>query len=216
MQEIASRTGGLAFYNTNDLTRAIRAAADDSQVTYTLGFYPSGEGFDGKFHKIDVEVADRPGVKLRYRKGYFDVAEKPQDNQSRLAELRDAEWSPIDASAMGIAATVRPASNDPASIDITLKLDHSTIGLQQDQGRWQGRLDVLFVQRDDQGNEYGGVDDTVNLNLTAETYRKLLAEDLAYHRVVARAAAAKLLRIVVRDAASGAMGSVTVPLGKVK
>ncbi len=215
MQEIASRTGGLAFYNTNDLTRAIKSAADDSQVTYSIGFYPQGDGFDGKFHKIDVEVA-RPGVKLRYRKGYFDVAEKPQDDQSRRAELRDAVWSPIDASAMGIVATVRPATNDPGSIDVALKVDHSTIGLQQDQGRWQGRLDVLFVQRDDQGNEYGGVDDTVNLNLTADTYQKLLKDDLGYHRVVARAAAAKLLRIVVRDAASGAMGSVTVALAKVK
>ena len=216
MQEMASRTGGLAFYNTNDLARAIHAAVDDSQVTYTIGFYPSDDGFDGKFHKIDVETPGRSGVKLRYRKGYFDVAEKPQDEKSRQAELRDAVWSPIDASAIGIVATVKPAANNPAAIDIALKVDHTTIGLQQDQGRWQGRLDVLFVQRDDQGNEFGGVDDTVNLNLTPETYKKFLTEELAYHRVVARAAQAKLLRIVVRDAASGAMGSVTVALGKVK
>ena len=216
MQEIASRTGGLAFYNTNDLARAIHSAVDDSQVTYTIGFYPAESGFDGKFHKIDVETPSRSGVKLRYRKGYFDVAEKPQDDKARMAELRDAVWSPIDASAMGIIAMVKPVANDPASIDINLKVDHRTIGLQQDQARWQGRLDVLFVQRDDQGNEYGGVDDQVNLNLTQDTYNKLVADDLAYHRVVARAAAAKLLRIVVRDAASGAMGSVTVPLNKVR
>jgi VWFA-related protein len=214
MQEIAGRTGGLAFYNTNDLSRAIRASVDDSQVTYTIGFYPSDDGFDGKYHKIEVET--RSGVKLRYRKGYFDVAEKPQDDKSRQAELYDAVWSPIDASAMGIVATVRPAANDPTSIDISLKIDHSTIGVQQGQGRWQGRLDVLFVQRDDQGNQYGGTDDTINLNLTPDTYKKLMNDDLAYHRVVARAAAAKLLRIVVRDAASGAMGSVTVPLNRVK
>ncbi len=215
MQEMASRTGGVAFYNTNDIARAIHAAVDDSQVTYTIGFYPSDDGFDGKFHKIDVETPGRSGVKLRYRKGYFDVAEKPQDDKSRLAELRDAVWSPIDASAIGIVATVKPAA-DPASIDIALRIDHTTIGLQQDQARWQGRLDVLFVQRDDQGNDYGGTDDQVNLNLSPDTYGKFQKEDLNYHRVVARAPAAKLLRIVVRDAASGAMGSVTVPLNKVK
>ena len=216
MQEIASRTGGLAFYNTNDLARAIHSAVDDSQVTYTIGFYPADDGFDGKFHKIDVETPARSGIKLRYRKGYFDVAEKPEDEKSRQAELRDAVWSPIDASAIGIVATVHPVANNPAALDIGLKVDHTTIGLQQEQARWQGRLDVLFVQRDDQGNEFGGVDDTVNLNLTQDTYKKLVSEDLAYHRVVARAPAAKLLRIVVRDAASGAMGSVTVPLNKVR
>ncbi len=216
MQEMANRTGGLAFYNTNDLARAIHAASDDSRVTYTIGFYPTDNGFDGKFHKIDVETPERSGIKLRYRKGYFDVAEKPQDAKARMAELRDAVWSPIDATAMGIVATVRPVAGDAGSIDIALKIDHATIGLAQEGTRWQGRLDVLFVQRDDQGHEFGGVDDTVDLNLTAETYKKLLAEDLAYHRVVARAGTAKLLRIVVRDATSGAMGSVTVALGKVR
>lgn len=216
MQEMASRTGGLAFYNTNDLARAIHSAVDDSQVTYTIGFYPADENFDGKFHKLDVETPGRSGIKLRYRKGYFDVAARPEDENSRRVELRDAVWSPIDASEMGLTAAVKPAPNNPGSIDVTLKVDHSTIGLQQEQSRWQGRLDVLFVQRDDQGKEYGGVDDTVELNLTAETHQKLIANDLGYHRVVPRAPAAKLLRIVVRDASSGAMGSLTVPLNRVK
>jgi hypothetical protein len=127
MQEMASRTGGVAFYNTNDLARAIHAAVDDSQVTYTIGFYPTEEGFDGKFHKIDVDTPGRSGVKLRYRKGYFDVAEKPQDDNERRAELRDAVWSPIDATALGITATVHPAADDPASIDITLKINQRLV-----------------------------------------------------------------------------------------
>ena len=215
MQEIAGRTGGEAFYNTNDLAKAIHAAVDDSRVTYTLGFYPADSGFDGKFHKIDVETPGRSGVKLRYRKGYFDIPEKPQDDKSRRAELRDAVWSPIDASAMGISAKVQKSATDPASMDITLKIDHAAISLQPEQARWLGRLDILLVQRDDQGKEFGGVDDTVSLNLTQDTYQKLVSDDLTYHRVVVRAGSAKLLRIVVRDAASGAMGSVTVPLAKV-
>lgn len=36
-----------------------------------------------------------------------------------------------------------------------------------------------------------------------------------YHKVVERAGNAKVLRIVVRDAASGSLGSVTVPLAKI-
>jgi hypothetical protein len=52
MEELASRTGGRAYYNTNDLAKAINEAVDDSRVTYTLGFYPIAEKFDGKFHGI--------------------------------------------------------------------------------------------------------------------------------------------------------------------
>ncbi len=216
MQEVASRTGGLAFYNTNDLAKAIHSAVEDSQVTYTIGFYPTDDNFDGKFHKVDVETPSKSGVKLRYRKGYFDVAEKPEDDKSRQAELRDAVWSPIDATSLGIVANVKPGATDPSTMDISLKIDHSAIGLTKDQERWQGRLDILFVQRNDQGQEFGGLDDKVNLNLTQATYNSLLSDDLAYHRVVARSPQARLLRIVVRDAASGAMGSVTVPLNRVK
>jgi VWFA-related protein len=216
MQEVASRTGGRAFYNTNDIAHAIDAAAEDSRVTYTIGFYPSNDNFDGKFHKIEVDLPNHSGVKLRYRKGYFDIAAKPEDEKSRQAELRDAVWSPMDATAMGVTASVKPASGNPSSLDITMKVDHSSIGLRQEQSHWQGRLDVLFVQRDDQGKEYGGTDDTVQLNLSPETYQKLVANDLGYHRVIARAPAAKVLRIVVRDASSGAMGSVTVPLARIR
>jgi VWFA-related protein len=38
---LAERTGGRAFYGTNDLSGAIIRALNDSRVTYTLGFYPS-------------------------------------------------------------------------------------------------------------------------------------------------------------------------------
>lgn len=215
MQEVAGRTGGRAFYNTNDLAHAIDAAAEDSRVTYTIGFYPSDDRFDGRFHKIDVDLPNHSGVRLRYRKGYFDIPTKPEDEKSRQAELRDAVWSPMDATSMGLTASVKPAAGNPSSLDVTMKVDHSSIGLREEQSHWQGRLDVLFVQRDDQGREYGGTDDTVQLNLSPETYQKLVANDLGYHRVIARAPAAKVLRIVVRDASSGAMGSVTVPLNRI-
>ena len=39
MNYIAEVTGGKASYNTNDIAGAIRTAVDDSEVTYTLGYY---------------------------------------------------------------------------------------------------------------------------------------------------------------------------------
>ncbi len=38
MLELAARTGGRAFTNTNDIAGAVRTAVDDSAITYTLGF----------------------------------------------------------------------------------------------------------------------------------------------------------------------------------
>jgi len=42
MRVIAEQTGGIAYYQRNDIDVAIREAMDDGRVSYTLGFYESG------------------------------------------------------------------------------------------------------------------------------------------------------------------------------
>jgi VWFA-related protein len=215
MDELASRTGGHAYYNSNDLAKAIHSAVDDSRVTYMLGFYPVEESFDGKFHKIEVQMIERKSVHLRYRKGFFDLPELPQDEKARKTELADAAWSPLDASGIGIAAKIVPSKVKPGSLDIVLVIDSTQVSLQQQADHWMGRLDVLFIQRDNEGNQYNGLDDTINLNLGAENYQKFIKNGFAYTKIVDRSDHAKIIRIVVRDSASGAIGSITVPLAKI-
>ena len=215
MEELASRTGGHAYYNSNDLAKAIHTAVDDSRVTYMLGFYPVDESFDGKFHKIEVQMVERKGVHLRYRKGFFDLPELPQDEKARKTELADAAWSPLDASGIGIAAKIVNSKTKPGSMEIVLAIDSTEVSLENQAQRWVGRLDVLFVQKDNGGNQYNGLDDTINLNLTAESYQKFMKNGFVYAKMVDRADRARTIRIVVRDSASGAIGSITVPLAKI-
>jgi VWFA-related protein len=215
MNELASRTGGHAYYNSNDLEKAIHNAVDDSRVTYMLGFYPVDESFDGKFHKIEVQMVERKGVHLRYRKGFFDLPELPQDEKARKTELSDAAWSPLDASGIGIAAKVVPSKTKPGTLEIVLAIDSTQVSLEHQSDRWVGRLDILFIQRDNGGNQYNGTDDTINLRFTSETYEKFVKNGFVYTKLVDRADKAKTLRIVVRDSASGAIGSITVPLAKI-
>ncbi|HEU0138118.1 MAG TPA: VWA domain-containing protein [Bryobacteraceae bacterium] len=79
MEELAARTGGRAFYNSNDLKRAIETAIRDSELTYTLGFYPDAADMDGKFHELKVQTK-RKGVRLRHRKGYLALGEGTSSN----------------------------------------------------------------------------------------------------------------------------------------
>jgi len=215
MNELASRTGGHAYYNSNDLEKAIHSAVEDSRVTYTLGFYPVDESFDGKFHKIDVQLLERKGVHLRYRKGFFDLPELPQDEKARKTELADAAWSPLDASGLGIAAKIVPSKTKPGSLEIVLAIDSTQVSMEQQADHWVGRLDVLFIQRDNAGNQYNGTDDTINLRLGGDNYQKFMKNGFVYNKVVERSDKAKTIRIVVRDSASGAIGSITVPLAKI-
>lgn len=70
MREMAEQTGGRAFYNNNGLTSEMRVALKDSREGYLLTYTPNNLREDGSFHTIRLRVS-RPGVKLRYRPGYY-------------------------------------------------------------------------------------------------------------------------------------------------
>ena len=212
MAELADRTGGRAYYNTNDLTKAIRESVNDTRLTYTLGYYPNDDKFDGKFHNIKVKV-DQSGVSLRYRKGYFDLPEQPQNDQARKLELRDAVFSPLDATEIGITAEVKAAGT---KLELVVHLDPKEFHLEQQADRWAGKLDFLFVQKDAKGRQFNGRDDTLELRLTEPRFKSFNQDGMAYRQIVDRAPQATEIRIVVRDAASGAMGSVTVPFTQLR
>jgi VWFA-related protein len=143
MKELADRTGGRAAYNTNDLSRAIRTAIDDSRVTYTLGYYPTNEVQDGKFRDIKVSV-NRPHVDVRYRKGYFAMRQADSTPATLQRELRAAVWSPLESTAVAINARVDFLEQPvPRTINVIVQIDPSTLSLTKSGDRWKGALDIV-------------------------------------------------------------------------
>lgn len=70
MDAVAEATGGIAYYNTNDIASAVSKALDNGANYYSMAYIPPNTIYDGKYRKIEVKV-DRPGVTLVYRKGYY-------------------------------------------------------------------------------------------------------------------------------------------------
>jgi VWFA-related protein len=67
---LAAETGGQAIVNTNDLSKGLEKVVRDASHYYLLGYAPTRELNDGKFHKIAVKVK-RKGVKTVARRGYW-------------------------------------------------------------------------------------------------------------------------------------------------
>jgi len=57
MSQLASETGGLAFYNRNDISQAVSRAIEDGSRYYTLGYSPHDPKTDATYRKIDVQDA---------------------------------------------------------------------------------------------------------------------------------------------------------------
>jgi VWFA-related protein len=67
---LSAETGGRAIVNTNTPGARLRQVFADASAYYLLGYSPSREASDGKFHRIEVRVA-RPGVRVTARRGYW-------------------------------------------------------------------------------------------------------------------------------------------------
>jgi VWFA-related protein len=216
MNELADRTGGHAAYNTNGLSDAIRRAIDDGRVTYTLGYYSTDEAQDGRFRNIKIEV-DRPHLDVRYRKGYFAMRPADKTPETRKREISAAVWSPLDSTAIGLNARVDFIEQpEPNTVNVFVQIDPSMLAFRQEGGRWKAELDIIYVQKDERGKmPANGVTDTISLALTEENYSKALRQGLIHQKRFPRQPTASTLRIVVRDADSGSVGSVTVPFDQV-
>ena len=74
MEQMASDTGGHAFYNTNGLSDAVAKALDAGSNFYTLAYTPTDRTWNGSYRNLHVELtgtAAASGAKLEYRHGYY-------------------------------------------------------------------------------------------------------------------------------------------------
>jgi hypothetical protein len=214
MERLAERTGGRVFVNTNDLGQAIRQAVDDSRAAYTLGYEPSHDEWNGEFRRIEVKTT-RPGVRLRHRRGYFAQPAVPTDDGYRRGVLEAATWSPMDATGVGFTVRATPSKND--RLTLTLRLHAPDVSLRQEGDRWQGQLDVWFVQLGPADALLDTDSRTAALSLTSADHQRVVrANEIVLMERLKPKENTVLLRILVRDVASGALGSVSVPLDQLE
>jgi VWFA-related protein len=69
-EDIATATGGHAFYSTNDLKEALTQATEIGGCYYTLTYSPSNQNYDGQLRRMQVELTRR-GYHLAYRRAYY-------------------------------------------------------------------------------------------------------------------------------------------------
>jgi VWFA-related protein len=213
MDVVAKRTGGKAFYETNDLKYAIRKAMDDSKTTYTLGFYPDSIQQNGKFHQLKVSVVGRPDVRLRYRQGYVDSPEPSRDESARRIRLENAAWSPLDANAIALSATIEPA---PASVGtdpserLRLKINPSDLRFTESGTLRVGEADVFVIQRDEHGKQLDAIEQVVRAEVSPKRYDEMARNGILFTRDFTLNRNTSLLRIVVGDAHSDRLGSIRI------
>lgn len=100
MLRMAEQTGGHAFINTNDLSRAVSDVVENGSNYYTIAYSPANTKWDGRYRKIQVRMPQQ-GFNLAYRRGYYADAPQASRRSSAVTAIQPTnQYDPIRAAMM--------------------------------------------------------------------------------------------------------------------
>ena len=209
MQLLAEWTGGRAYFNTNDVSGAVKQAMEDAEITYSLGFYPEEKDLDGSYHEVKIRV-DRKGTDARYRKGYFATPLPAAASPTVSQALRNALVSPVDATAMGLTASLTPDVSHAGGFVLTLNLDLQNLTPAAKSDRWSDMMTFVIAQESADGNVIDAFQNAIKIDVTDQNREQLLRDGVPLKIGMMPAAGVSQIRIAVMDQATGNVGSLRI------
>jgi VWFA-related protein len=238
MDQMAEETGGKAYYDTNAVGQVVQSAIADGSSYYTLGYVPANRNYNGGYRKVAVQV-EECRCELSYRRGYDAVDPAKQDaaQGGKLSLLSaamlnglpplsqvifEARVLPVgDPALRGAAAAAGPAGkpDQPLKAPVTrymvdYSIDPHHLALKElPDGRRQAELEVAQAVYDLDGKRVNYRDAGLEVNLTAQQLARAMQLGIPIHQEVDVPAGQVSLRMGVRDAASGRIGTLEVAAG---
>ena len=216
LKYLSEETGGFAVVNSNDIVGGVKRVLDD-QSYYLIGYQPDSDTFDPakrKFNKLVVKVT-RPGVTVRYRSGFFNVAERERPAEpvklTRVQELQNALTSPFAVS--GVALRLNALFGyDPVRgsfVRSLLHIDPNGIKLTDDKdGAKKAVFDILAASFGDNGQIVDQIGKTYSLTIPAASLKRFNQDGFVYEFTLpVKKPGAYQYRVALRDEQGDGVGS---------
>lgn len=227
----ADDTGGRAFFNSNAVGEAVAAAIADGSDYYTLTWVPPKSG-DGVFHQIEVRTEER-AYTLAYRHGYSAASPQPSHHgrdksPAALAPINAAliHGAPqLTAAIFQVRATAAPAAqaasghSRPAKKngESTLLLEYSIDPhffqlLPGSGGARKAELEIAQAAYALDGRRLANTDIGLEATFSEKQLEEAMRQGMRVHQEISVPADASFLRVAVRDATSGRIGTLEFAL----
>jgi VWFA-related protein len=220
MHALAVDTGGKALFNTNDLTKGLAPALNETAVYYLLAWKPDADAQKEKrFRNLEVRLVNRSDLSVRVRKGYLDVDPEPEvaakpaasptpASQTVSSKLREAISAAYPERGLPIlmSADYYDIAGKGATLStaIQIPLEFLTFTEQPD-GKNQAAVDVSGVYYDDKGVPKSSfIERIVATSLPSASTAD---RDITFTYPAKLAPGLHQVRVAVRDAKSGRTGS---------
>jgi VWFA-related protein len=201
LRSLASETGGLPIFNTNNLNQGLDKVDLELSNYYVLGFSSTNPKRDGKYRKLEVK-SDVKGLKLKHRNGYVDP--RPPD---ALAGSK-GERSLMSAISSPTPMTQLPVSFRPvffydspllARVPISARIQRGTIELKKKGGLMVNAVDVMGVAYAEDGSVAARFSETLNLAIEKEREEIFRNSDIPYRNYIKLRPGKYQLKLAIAD-----------------
>ena len=212
-RSIAAETGGSVVTGTNLLPGLVRIA-EEGRSYYLLGYSPTNTRRDGQLRKIEVTV-NRRDVTVRARGGYVEPTSASEPARPSADKLDPAVRAALDSPfgvagiPMRLASYVFGAQADgKVQALLVAEADLRPLRLQQFLGNYSARLDSYVLVHDRSRDSLQRDERLVEIALPPAVYEQTLRAGLPVQREFALEPGRYQATLLLRDRATGLMGSV--------
>ena len=212
---LAEDSGGRAFFNNNDLYRAVDRGLKETSFYYLLGWRPERTD-DGptRFRKLEVMVIGRPELKVRVRKGAFTLnpataktakqaeAEKTQTVVSKLQDALAAS-GPAREVPVSVALSYVDTPDKGPSLSIVIEIPIDSLSSDVEAEKPSTSVDFAGAVFDRDGKSTT----TFGQNVKLAEALKSGGRKLTYTQTVFPRPGLYQVRVAARDALSGRVGT---------
>jgi VWFA-related protein len=208
IQTLATQTGGHAFFGRNDVDREIATSLTDGNTYYTLAYSPSKKDFHGEFRKLKITVNNRPDLKVQTRDGYYAMPDTPTVNAEReLQELTGSLLTPIPFNGLRIPLSyTRLVKSPKPHVSIRFVVPSTSLSWSPDgKGGLTSRITIAAADKNKHGAWKASMLSVYTVSLPGGATPSASLQTSVSFEMPYRDA--NQLRFVVRDDASGHVGS---------
>lgn len=215
---LAAQTGGRSFTNNNDIKGSVEKVLDDQKGYYLIGYQPDDAVFDStkrQFNKLTINIK-RPGLKVRYRSGFFGVADAEAARpatQTPQQRIFAALTSPFGTNDVNLRLNALFGNDAKAGSFIRSLIHVNARDLKftdEPDGMKKAVFDVVAYTFGDNGVPVDYINKTYTMRIKndSQEHRQILEKGFVYNiNVPIKKPGAYQLRVALRDAQDEKIGS---------
>jgi VWFA-related protein len=239
MTKLATQTGGQAFFNTNDLSRAIKAATEQGANYYGLSYTPSNKKYNGAYRKLKVTLAGKK-YHMAYRSGYYAIdpfapLQPSKDLTSSLARAAMQQGSPqsrqivfgarvVPLGKPRIVESTAPAKPAKKSKGASAPVEMQRYGIDHavafsdlhfsptPDGKYHGAVNFMVTAFDGEGKQVASQLSQTVADLKPGVMRDIMAGGVRVHQEIDVPVNGTAMRLGVEDLSNSHVGTMEIRL----